>query len=383
MCPLVASAATSALTLAPSLDAHRLLSALSQSHGLLVDKYEVSTAADGSGRITCGNRKLNVSDFLTKEMRLSWEESAAILWSSYGRQSGMVPIPGPRQAPAPTLWRQFQKERKSRGGQRELWTRQFASERARRDASKQALERNKREARSGLPTQRKAADSVARIAHVVAERNLSDEIRAERQQLRTPISDQYRTFLHTLAKTGGSQALAELRRMAKLGPPRGPQEGGSISPISLRPETNGIFYRGKDVRFRVYMNGDVVYSLGGRAIIEDRGAKLMMLQTDRFAIEAGLRLAEAKFGSVIILAGPKEFQERAALVAAEAGVKVTFQNKKLEKIRENRAAELTSERARKTDHRELGRHHPGNSDYRGDRQRHRRRAHAAMFAGPD
>lgn len=337
------------------LDASRLLSELSRSHGLLVDKYEVTVAQDGSARIVCGNRKLNVSDFLTREMRLSWSESADILRSAYRDQTSGLSVQGPMQSPSPVLWRQFQNERKSRGGQRELWTRQFASERERRDALKRALERDKREARAGLPHSRKAADSVARMTYVAAERTLSGDIRVERQQLRTPVSDQYRTFLHALAETGNVDALAELRRMARAGTQRSAHEGGSISAHASHPEANGIFYRGKDMKFRVHMNGDVVYSLGGRAIIEDRGSKLMMLQTDRFAIEAGLRLAEAKFGSIIILSGPKDYQERAALVAAEAGVKVTFENKRLESMREQRAAELASERARKAEHRELGR----------------------------
>lgn len=338
-----------------TLDASRLLSELSQSHGLIVDKYVVTVAPDGSGRIVCGNRKLNVSDFLTREMRLSWAESAEILRASYARQTGGIPVHGPRHTPSPALWRQFQNERRSRGGQRELWNRQFASEHERRTALKQALERDKNAARAGLPHQRKAADSVARMAYVAAERKLSEEIRAERQQLRTPVSEQYRAFLHKLAETGDSNALTELRRMARTAPQYVGQEGGSISAHAPNPEVNGIFYRGKDVKFRVHLNGDVVYSLSGRAVIEDRGSKLLMLQTDRFAIEAGLRLAEAKFGSIIVLSGPKDFQERAAAVAAEAGLNITFDNKKLEKIREHRAAELASDRARKAEHRELGR----------------------------
>jgi hypothetical protein len=337
------------------LDASRLLSELSRSHGLLVDKYEVTVAQDGSARIVCGNRKLNVSDFLTREMRLSWSESADILRSAYRDQTSGLSSQGPMQSPSPALWRQFQNERKSRGGQRELWTRQFANERERRDALKRALGLDKRDTRAGLPHSRKAADSVARMTYVAAEQTLSADIRAERQQLRTPVSDQYRTFLHALAETGNADALAELRRMARAGTQRSAHEGGSISAHALHPEANGIFYRGKDMKFRVHMNGDVVYSLGGRAIIEDRGSKLMMLQTDRFAIEAGLRLAEAKFGSIIILSGPKDYQERAALVAAEAGVKVTFENKRLESIRGQHAAELASERARKAENRELGR----------------------------
>ncbi|MEC6816960.1 LPD7 domain-containing protein [Photobacterium toruni] len=56
-------------------DANKLLNALSISHGLIKEKYEVTTAKDGSHRIKCGNRNLNVSDFLTKEMNMPWKEA--------------------------------------------------------------------------------------------------------------------------------------------------------------------------------------------------------------------------------------------------------------------------------------------------------------------
>lgn len=336
------------------LDAHRLLADLSQSHGLILDKYEIVKAPDGSARIICGNRKLNVSDFLTREMRLSWADAAATLRDSYGRQEGMEPVRGPRLAPSSALWRQFQNERKRLGGQRALWTKQFASEKSRRDALKHERAHNKRASGLVTPMQRKVQDSVAKMAYVAAERDLEASIRIERKHLSKPVTEQYREFLRDLAGTGHGPALAELRRMAKHQPAQEPLAGGSISAAEGHREENGIFYKGRDVKYRVHINGDVVYSLGGRAIIEDRGSKLMMLQTDRFAVEAGLRLAEAKFGSIMIVSGPKEFRERAAMVAAEAGLKVTFQDKGLEKIREQRAAVIASERADKAYHRKLG-----------------------------
>lgn len=336
------------------LDAKRLLADLSRSHGVILDKYEVTKAPDGSARIVCGNRKLNVSDFLTREMRLSWSDAASILRDSYGRQEDMQPV-GARLAPSSGLWRQFQNERKRLGGRRALWTKQFASEKSRRDALKRERDLAKRASGLITPMQRKAQDSVAKMAYVAAERDLEAKIRIERNQLSTPVSEQYREFLRDLAETGHGPALVELQRMAKHTPAREPFTGGSITAAEGHREENGIFYRGRDVKFRVHMNGDVVYTLGGRAIIEDRGSMLMMLQTDRFAVEAGLRLAEAKFGNIMIVSGPKEFRERSAIVAAEAGIKVTFQDKGLEKIREHRAAVIASERAQQAHHRKLGR----------------------------
>ncbi|MDA1379179.1 hypothetical protein PCI56_03970 [Plesiomonas shigelloides subsp. oncorhynchi] len=52
---------------------------LAQSHGVQTNKYPITTGKDGRDRIICGNRKLNVSDFLTKEMSFSWKEAQTLL----------------------------------------------------------------------------------------------------------------------------------------------------------------------------------------------------------------------------------------------------------------------------------------------------------------
>ncbi|MBK5125916.1 relaxase, partial [Burkholderia sp. R-69980] len=58
-----------------TLDAGRLLAVLAHTHGLFVEKYSIGKGADGGDRVQAGSRNLNVSDFLTKEMNLSWEEA--------------------------------------------------------------------------------------------------------------------------------------------------------------------------------------------------------------------------------------------------------------------------------------------------------------------
>lgn len=337
-----------------NLDAGRLLGELSVSHGLIIDKYAVSVAIDGSGRIKCGNRNLNVSDFLTKEMRLSWAESATILRAAYTHQIDKYPARAPRQAPSQALWRQFQDYRRSRGGQRQLLVQQLANERARRAELRQALGRSRLDAQALPATQRKAAQSIARMQLVTAESALKVAVRAERERFRAPVSEQYKTYLHGRASEGDDQALAELRKMSAATPGPDRPEVGSIAPAGGSTEPNAMFYRGKQVRYLVHRNGDVVYSLAGRAIIQDKGDKLLMLQTDRLAIETALRLAHAKFGDVLTVSGPRDFQERTARIAVEAGVQVTFQDRKLEEIRQNHASELASERAKRAEHRELG-----------------------------
>ncbi len=60
------------------LNAEKLLDSLSRSHGLNKEKYTVTKTEVGD-RIKCGSRNLNVSDFLTKEINLSWKETKDVL----------------------------------------------------------------------------------------------------------------------------------------------------------------------------------------------------------------------------------------------------------------------------------------------------------------
>lgn len=50
------------------------------------ENYQISKLKDGSYKIAVGKRNLNVSDFLTKHVNLSWEDSKIILLRSYEKQ---------------------------------------------------------------------------------------------------------------------------------------------------------------------------------------------------------------------------------------------------------------------------------------------------------
>ncbi|MET2851044.1 LPD7 domain-containing protein [Vibrio owensii] len=73
-------------TIRQNLKAESLLSHLSDSHGLVKDQYSHFKAKDGSVRIKAETRAYNVSDFCTKYMGLSWDETKEILKTTYGKQ---------------------------------------------------------------------------------------------------------------------------------------------------------------------------------------------------------------------------------------------------------------------------------------------------------
>jgi len=96
------------------------------------------------------------------------------------------------------------------------------------------------------------------------------------------------------------------------------------------------------ISYEVHVNGDVTYKRNGLNVLRDQGQRVQMLQTDDQSIETGLRLAQQKFGGKLTLTGSQEFQERTARIAAEQGIRVEFADPVINKIMEQRKAELAA-----------------------------------------
>ncbi|OXC78624.1 LPD7 domain-containing protein [Caballeronia sordidicola] len=338
------------------LDARRLLAELSHSHGVRPEKYPLTVAKDGSTRIRAGSRHLNVSDFLTKELHLSWRDASQILRDSYRRQVDGAVAASARELPRATLWREFTGERDAlRSDRQAAMQSQKASENARRGEIKQTFAAARDLARNDLslrPSARRAAVSVARMARVAAEQALRAQSQVERDNLVAKhgpaAGPSFGDFLQAKAQGGDTRALAELRRL-RPSASESPKDGENwILPAGNTPglaERNEIVYRAPRLTFEVHASGDVTYRHDGRSVVRDQGPSVKVLKTDREAIESGLRLAQAKFGNVLKLDGPVEFQREAAKVAAEAGLYVEFADDTLNQVMQARRAELVVERA--------------------------------------
>lgn len=343
-----------------SLDASRLLAALSASHGVIPEKYEITKAKDGSDRIKCGTRNLNVSDFLTKEINLPWKDAEKVLRDSYAKQLGQELRHEPRQEPRRQLWAEFQEARSGKAQQRGMqWESQRDSERERREGIKKEFyaKRSKIQGDRGTtPAARKAALSVARMERILKENALRDQVRAEREALkvRKPTTEQYRDFLAEKAQGGDERALAELRRMTQE-QARKKKEGAAeiqAGEPQAKREQEPI-YRAEAITYQVQRNGDVTYKRDGRDVLRDQGRSVQMLQNDDPTIETGLRLAQQKFGRKLVLTGSQEFQEKAARIAADAGLKIEFTDARLNRIMRERTAEIEAAKVRDQEARKL------------------------------
>ncbi|AUT66279.1 LPD7 domain-containing protein [Paraburkholderia terrae] len=353
-----------------TLDASRLLAVLAHSHGLIVEKYRIGKGDDGGDRIRAGTRNLNVSDFLTKEMNLSWEEAAQLLRDTYRAQTGHRPGHAPRHTPEHNLWQAFQQWRMAyRDGLRRAWHEQVQHEKARRGAIKTAFyaARSSVVDRKDLSAiERREQLSAARVNRLETEAALRDRVSRERDALkgagRQPVTEQYQDFLRERAQTGDMQALRELRRMQQIRQPvrhvddervialSGPSH---VSRPTVGPEQNELIYTGPSITYEVRASGEVDYRKDGVAFLVDEGRTLRLWDSEREAIEIALRFAQQKFGTTLSLSGPEAFQAAAARVAVDTRMHIVFEQAELEQIRQVRLAELDAEvRERRTAQRE-------------------------------
>ena len=180
------------------LNATELLRDLSQSHGLITQKYVITQGKDGSDRIVCGTRQLNVADFLTKEMGLSWKEAKQQLEHSFARQrdpNAQKSTEHDREDFSQRWQPSHKKERK------QAWKAQYANEKAYRFTIRKTFstEKNAIYADDSLSkSERKIALSISRMNKVIADMEFIEQREWDRNQLKQNypnlITAQYQRF---------------------------------------------------------------------------------------------------------------------------------------------------------------------------------------------
>ena len=199
------------------------------------------------------------------------------------------------------------------------------------------------------PEVRKAMLSVAAAEAVQKREALRLDLAARRRAAREQDKPQgYRAWVEEKAKEGDGAAISQLRgwqyqdkRAARELERRGEQidqrdsakaSGGGrhdpADPRSFADEKKSVALR---MTWQVdTRTGDVDYQIDGKQSFTDHGERVSFGDgKDKDAIEAGLRLAAAKWKEPVELNGSDEFKRRAVQVAAERGVPVKFADKEL------------------------------------------------------
>jgi hypothetical protein len=315
-----------------TLDATQLLARLSHTHGVITEKYPVTKGADGGDRIQCGSRRLNVSDFLTKELHLPWTEAQTILREAYAAQQASVPAQ-PRAEIRSHFWQSYREMWPARKADKEKdRAAQKAAEASRRAKIKEEYLRDRAGIKADLdksPAERKAAYSIASMRKALESAKLYERIAMERQALREkhPQSGRagYKFYLVVLAHDCNASALAELRRQTPPG--KSPAKGdGFSSQRELDPATPVIL---PSVSYRVDQRGNVTYFADVRQtlpILLDTGREVQVLDHELESVEVGLRLALVKFGRSINVHGSRQFKLQVLDVVVKKGLHVEFKD---------------------------------------------------------
>lgn len=320
----------------------RLIAYLSKSHGLIPGKYKRTVGNDGSERIRCGNRNLNVSDFLTKEMALPWAEASKILRECYAAQLAGVSAHY-QQLPNQDLWRFYQQWKKRLAARRRATIMRPIIEERRRSIStaKQHFDvaRSRIEAKNIPPAEKRLLIDIAKAERVHAQKAARDKAEALLAAIRQAWKGEelYRRFLEDMVQTGVGGENAKKAAMLEL------QEREQDS---ARP---GASFEGEELQlpgepfwavfiltYQVNLAGFIVYKLDGQDALIDEGRRVRVLQADnRDVIEEGLLLARAKFGNRLSLQGDANFKRRVVEVAFAKGIDVEFKDPELQRVHQD------------------------------------------------
>lgn len=319
------------------IDAHRVLMSLSHSHGVLVEKYRITKARNGSDRIKCGTKNYNVSDFLTKELHFSWLQASAIMQSVYNKQICLENFVQKRGLPDKGIWAEYQTYLRSNSTKiaherRMRWEMQRECEKIRLARIKSDFYEKKRELyadKSRTAAERRAAISICIMARVAKEAALRAEKAQERDDIKNEQNglqiERYRDYLLARAKEDDEQALIELRRQrVEPDAPRYVTAASFGACENSTPKSATKLLDLCGLTYDVDRTGAVTYSRDGRKILTDEGRVLKVLVQDDETIETVIRVAFAKFGRKMTITGNSEFREKVARFVARSGMKIDF-----------------------------------------------------------
>lgn len=268
-------------------------------HGLARTKYTIVRHADGSARIRCGSRALNVSDFLTKELHLPWPQAYEVLLDLYEQAREPLRVEG---APAPL------------------------------HAKGPPLQPELRELRGNYSKEKDALYADTRLSSSLRRRELSllqvrylaaIEAVLEKAAVDAPPAPEPRP-VPTATVTVPQVAAPAVGVPAVGAEPRPPHGARAWRFTPLFSELTPSFFR----------NGVVEYRRKGHALLCDTGRRVIALDHSEKALVMCLRLAAMKFGRSIRVYGSAAFKEKLVQAAVSARLSITFAEQELEQRRE-------------------------------------------------
>ena len=315
-----------------------MLELLEKTHGVNPELYRITKASDGSDRIGCGSRNLNMADFCLKEMNFSLEEANNILANAYGMQLNVNRERGWSRDSAVYLSDKYK-----------VWFTSYKSQRAdsilkhkdnfklkREEIVKKYNEKIVNTRAGDLPYHAKREQiSLFKIDKLLELEALNKSKYADNVSLKNKynleMQKAYRVFLCDLAQNNDDKALLELRRLR----------------IDYKDLNNSDSFNYVD-RYQDYklnlthsidLNGVINYQHNGKTILQDHGKRIAIIRHSDENIKLTLDLAMQKFGMNIGLTGSDKFRQRAVDMAIKNNYKINFIDEFSQQYYEQKIAE--------------------------------------------
>ena len=317
-----------------------LIDELRETHGLHPGKYAIEQGKDGSARVVCGNRRLTVADFLTKEMHLSWHQAADFICSTYAKE--VLAHGAPIDAATRARWETYLEHTRTKTSERN------GDERLRRVRAEVRFEQAKKTYH----------DNKSRI---YADKSLSKRTRQKRlSAVRIKYLARQEAIRHDTETAARELAVAHLRSVAVTMPcaslvtdsrylaPAG-ERRYSDPGNQLETATMGFTAVGEVViavrmqkfaglQTRQAVDGSIDYLRDGRLLIRDNPRVVWVFGTDEDAVEVGLRMALLKFGPNLHVVGSAEFKAQVVAVALQNQLTVCFDDPSMRRVLEDQLA---------------------------------------------
>ncbi|WP_162380512.1 LPD7 domain-containing protein [Citrobacter sp. NCU1] len=329
-----------------NIDPERFLSTLSRKYQLIATDYKITKAKDGSPRFQVGKRNMNASDFLTKHMNLSWNDSKAILLKTYAEQQANVP---------------FEKALIRRSLTKEQARDRFDSLKETKKELKNILKLNRSSLYNEIKDLRNQVYQVRGLEREVA-RGLIVYHKLTGLEIISEMDKKGRDFLtdyHAIWNEDKDpmKALQKLKEIINFtDDENGVEAAETTLSIKSRVEAQKRVQELQRTRLKdlvlqksqdklVFLNPE-----SEKPVFTDKGVRLIANKdASNEEIALMLEYAKEKFGGVLKLNGDDEFKAKCALIAAEKDMSIIIKPEEFNKIMKQHKADLVANQIQQDD----------------------------------
>jgi hypothetical protein len=280
--------------------------------------FQMSIGSDGKPRIIYDEKIYNITDFFTKKLKFSFEQTRSTL-NVIQKQVAQSALPAAEEKFRFEFIRHFSALKEQKQKDNKAFNDDVRKQWAKERAAIQHEVRNRRMAIMKLP------NAQQRYAKAELEKYRLDQLDRLRTTFKPKMvklmqeapkyKDAYTAYLQGLAGRGGVEALAELRRLAEAYKPS--ERAKSHEQFLTGRQKSNVFLMPS---YEVDSQGNVLYKKQNKVFVID-GLKNIIIQSNSFDDHVfAMRLAAARYGSEITIQGNQKYIDTMLKAAKSSGL---------------------------------------------------------------